>query len=782
MAKYLDKDGVTTLWNRSKETFAKKEETYKLTNYANILQMLVEGSTINQEIEDNTKSYVKDVPEKSSSIAKIKEIGGMCYKISQLVKNGNFESTSGWGINGGTIIVANNKATITSNTSNSNVNWGRTDISIIDTHIYLQLATIKIISATNQPTNLLGMQDATYAPVWLNVTNPVIGQTYQATRISTLNSSANRYYFQVSKANSSDEVVVECSNVELIDLTSLYGKGKEPTTVEQFLEDYPMFNDYVEYNDGVVTETKVTSIDCVGANIWDEEIEIGGLNITDGAANGNVGYLRSKFNMCLPNTIYFMNSGSHSDMGIWFYDVNRNFISKQYKHNTTFTTPLRAYYFKICWYGTTYKNDIAIIKGTSGTYTPYRHKNYPINESIQSLDGYGLGINASLYNYIDFENKKFIKKVRKYVFKGNEEWVYYANGHRWAAINLSGSLAKVNSNLLTNVPNIVNYGNTYDVDKSIYIGNFNNKLTIQIADSTNLPSTTTKQEVRDYLKGKVLYYELETYEEVDLKDIIKDDAFLDVESKGTITFNNEKQFDFPNNVMFFIKQEDSKSLIPTKTSQLTNDSGYLVKDSDISVSSVTSSGNIKSTIGTIEAPIIDGETLKENGVDISQIYQPKGDYALASAVTSLEQAVDTLESDVLAIETGYEKKKTTTLIFNTNTSVGTITGAGTTISKTITLTDSVQAGDRLKVYVGGNTAYAQYNTAIIEFELFNPTSSTLGGAGTTMVYGASHGIVTARVQATSTTTTSLTVECWCLDASEYAAASVLNILKVERIR
>ena len=129
-----------------------------------------------------------------------------------------------------------------------------------------------------------------------------------------------------------------------------------------------------------------------------------------------------------------------------------------------------------------------------------------------------------------------------------------------------------------------------------------------------------------------------------------------------------------------------------------------------------------------------------------------------------------------------EKKKTTTLIFNTNTNVGTITGAGTIISKTITLTDSVQAGDRLRVYVGGNTAYAQYNTAIIEFELFNPTSSTLGGAGTTMVYGASHGIVTARVQASSTTTTSLTVECWCLDASQYAAASVLNILKVERIR
>ena len=51
-----------------------------------------------------------------------------------------------------------------------------------------------------------------------------------------------------------------------------------------------------------------------------------------------------------------------------------------------------------------------------------------------------------------------------------------------------------------------------------------------------------------------------------------------------------------------------------------------------------------------------------------------------------------------------------------------------------------------------------------------------------MVYGASHGIVTARVQATSTTTTSLTIECWCLDASQYASASVLNIFKVERVR
>ena len=72
-----------------------------------------------------------------------------------------------------------------------------------------------------------------------------------------------------------------------------------------------------------------------------------------------------------------------------------------------------------------------------------------------------------------------------------------------------------------------------NVDKSIYIGNYNNKLTISLADSTNLPSTMTKQEVSDYLKGKVLYYELATTSTSDVSPFAEN---IEVDDYGTMEF------------------------------------------------------------------------------------------------------------------------------------------------------------------------------------------------------------------------------------------------------
>lgn len=548
-----------TLDGKHASDFSSIEETSKLTNYTNVLQMLVEGSTINQEVEDNTKSYIKDVPYKSSSIAKIKEIGGMCYKINQLINKENLPSTA---TSHGITVTNNGNGSITVNgTATANAYFhidNKAHESTIIGHKYLIKG-----GSTNA---LLYYSKSGYTE---NGNGVIVTRSDTDSGLSFYDTSI---ILEVKSGTTCNNVIVQ---PQLIDLTAVYGKGKEPTTVAQFLEDYPMFNDYVPYNEGEVTETKVTSIDCVGANIWDEEWELGSINQTTGQNEIATNVIRSKnYIGVFPNTAYYFKSTQ--TMGLRYYDNNKNYIGSLAINNDAKAIPNNCAYVRfVCLNTTTYNNDIAIIKGTSGTYTPYKHKNYPINESIQSLDGYGLGINASLYNYIDFENKKFIKKVGKYTFNGSEYWAYSSNGNRWIAINLSGSLGKTNSNLLTNIPNIVNYGNTYDVNNSIYLGEYNGKITIQIADSTNLPSTMTSQEVNNYLKGKSLYYELATQEEIDLSDILKDDAFIEVESKGSITFENEKQYAVPNNVMFFIKEEDSKPLIPKKVSELENDSNFV---------------------------------------------------------------------------------------------------------------------------------------------------------------------------------------------------------------
>ena len=340
------------------------------------------------------------------------------------IQNGKFESTSGWGVNGGTISVSNNKATITSDTSSSNVNWGRTDISIINTHIYLQLATIKIVSATNQPTNLLGMQDATYAPVWLNVTNPVIGQTYQASRISTLNSSANRYYFQVAKANASDEVVVECSNVKLIDLTQWFASKPEIATalsgdagIKWFLQNYPEALT-LDYDEGTIVDTEDYEYQTTGINLNDEDFELGVINQETGENQSSSTQIRNKnYINVFPNTEYFV---IHPDKGcmLFYYDVNYNLISNtSIATNSVFNTPSNCAYIRFylsASYGTTYNNDVQIChhfteNSVENTYHKYEIFKDRVSWAFTST---GKGKSAgSVADTKDYVNKKNIVKV-----------------------------------------------------------------------------------------------------------------------------------------------------------------------------------------------------------------------------------------------------------------------------------------------------------------------------------------------------------------------------------
>ena len=56
-------------------------------------------------------------------------------------------------------------------------------------------------------------------------------------------------------------------------------------------------------------------------------------------------------------------------------------------------------------------------------YTPFAHNTLPIPQAVQALDGYGWGINESVYNYIDFEKKQFVKNVHAVTFNGTEGWI-----------------------------------------------------------------------------------------------------------------------------------------------------------------------------------------------------------------------------------------------------------------------------------------------------------------------------------------------------------------------
>ena len=137
------------------------------------------------------------------------------------------------------------------------------------------------------------------------------------------------------------------------------------------------------------------------------------------------------------------------------------------------------------------------------------------------------------------------------------------------------------------------------------------------------------------------------------------------------------------------------------------------------------------------------------------------------------------------IKATYEIKKTTTTVYSSNTGIYTsAVSSGNVKTATITLTSSVKAGDKLKVYVYGGSSYPTYQAGIIELTLYSPTSTTLVGQGCfTSVSGGQKLIVTAEINSTSAaTTSSLKINVYTLAASDYAAASYVYVNKVERIR
>jgi len=94
-----------------------------------------------------------------------------------------------------------------------------------------------------------------------------------------------------------------------------------------------------------------------------------------------------------------------------FYDHNKNYIGYNDKNgeltypNKMFTSPLNAAYVRFTLspgYGDVYKNDIALIAGSSGTYTPYHRNEYHIPEAIKALPGYGIEGNVA-----DYETKTY---------------------------------------------------------------------------------------------------------------------------------------------------------------------------------------------------------------------------------------------------------------------------------------------------------------------------------------------------------------------------------------
>ena len=171
------------------------------------------------------------------------------------------------------------------------------------------------------------------------------------------------------------------------------------------------------------------------------------------------------------------------------------------------------------------------------TDTSSNHVSHPIPQSIQSLDGYGWSAGTT-YNYVDFENKKYYKCVDKVDLGTFEEIYLYSGvtpeeGRYVYAINISTIKTKPNSSAICELFDTISFDELISKD-----GMFLNSAYNQLLVSTR--KCKSIKELKSYINGRYLYYELAEPIVTDISDIIGDtfQEPFEVESGGSFTFKN----------------------------------------------------------------------------------------------------------------------------------------------------------------------------------------------------------------------------------------------------
>lgn len=372
---------------------------------------------------------------------------GASVSWNQLVQNGNFATSSGWGANAGTFSVANNVGTISITGANGSIAGAAHTYPI--GHKILMMASVRYSAASTK--GRLRLYDNAASSVIMNL-SPItlaadtwtdlafIGVTNHSDASHSLSVQFYPNYNSASSGQTAD-----MKNVMTVDLTAalnpiiadyIYGleTGTAGAGVAK-LKEWGFFDKpYYAYNAGAIESVNVSKHRMTGLNQWDEEWELGSINAS-GEKTTASNCIRTKNNIpVIAGETYYLKSNNVTAYVHW-YDNGGNHIIYNSVKDTTVVAPSNASYSLIQFgvgYGTTYKNDICFgFSGAqNGTYEPYTVHEYPLADitlrGILKLDG-----SNNLYADGDVYESSG-KVTRKYgiIDLGSFDWSY-SSTYKW---------------------------------------------------------------------------------------------------------------------------------------------------------------------------------------------------------------------------------------------------------------------------------------------------------------------------------------------------------------
>lgn len=352
---------------------------------------------------------------------------------------------------------------------------------------------------------------------------------------------------------------ISVKNLMIFDITTMFGTGNEPTSVEEFEKMFPA--DYYPYNAGEIVSAGTESIMQQGKNLFDytdktyhganaSKVENGivytkgltttVLNIPTIAENKYTLSFKVKSNAANQGGLrWSLQKGKNTS-----YAHDSSLIKSEvgYTANTEYqavaTFVATTDFVSLCTIvGMVY--DVQLELGDTATdYSPFYQTEYPIPEAIRNLPGYGWSAGTAK-NWVDYENKKYVQCVNS-VDLGTLTWTAGESvsfkTHHLAGQKLTKSYS-IAPNFIcpkysTKTQNeswgktsITGISATSNVNGYIYVN-----------DTSYTDATAFKQA----MQGVTLYYELANPIVTDISTMLTDDFLqnLTVEAGGSVTFKN----------------------------------------------------------------------------------------------------------------------------------------------------------------------------------------------------------------------------------------------------
>ena len=547
---------------------------------------------------DNGKAYMKTIPS-GAKLGAVNKIGGRTIVYNQLFKTDNIDNGSI------TITYADNIVTINGTTSNNWVNFSALDEKLnVVGKFYIKMIIIK------------NDDDLSFKYGWLNrsvYTDNITSGSVSAIHSQTSSDLEKGLSTGISWTENTGSVTFNDVKIQItiVNLTKMFGEGNEPSTVEEFESMFP--NSYYPYNEGELMSMSVNEVEEVGKNIFKcENFSCYGLDGTnkptlsnsygtsinntepsnsvtvtqskvaneDVATNYENGYFCVSFKPLTMNGKYVFSFditpsnkliSSPKFMvlfnGIGNYGsaiVDTQSLQIGIKSKLFFTLNVnnkKVKYIEIRNGGISgiFENFQIEEGSTNTTFSPYHENHYAIPQAILDLDGYGWGV-GNVYNYVDYENKKFYKYVNRVDLGTFTEICVYSgltpsDGRYIYAVNISDAMVKDSSSAIHELFNSISFDDLTSKD-GMFLNVAYNKLLI----STN--KCKSVEELKAYINNKYFYYELAEPIVTDISDIIEDtfQEPFNVESGGSLTFKNSNgngyQVAVPSDIQYVVSLKE----------------------------------------------------------------------------------------------------------------------------------------------------------------------------------------------------------------------------------